>query len=122
MQHYIITFTEQCLKTSEKYCYFSLPIERAKELIPLGLLSIDIHEDVIYKFSTKMFDEDTYTIHKVVHNLRIKCEVDDWLKDIGAEYVSHIKNTKMKNKDELYVHAIGSFGLEVSDTNPKYRF
>jgi hypothetical protein len=125
MQHYVITFTEQHYGTTERYCYFSLPVKRARELIPLGLFNIDINEDVLYKISTKVFDEDIslkqYGTYRVVHNLRIKCEVDDWLKDIGAEHISYIKNTKGGEKDEVYICAIGSFGLEVSDINPKYK-
>ncbi len=118
MQHFLITFTDQQCGTSKKYCYFSLSIERAKELMPLRLLNMDIHEDVIYKITTRVFFEGIY---RIVHNLRIKCEVDEWLKEIDAKCVSYIKHVKVENKDEVCVRAIGSFGLDLSDVNPEYK-
>jgi len=132
MQHYIVTFTGEIRskkdvnerrKIDEElvYCYFSLPIERAKELIPLQLLNIDVHEGIIYGISTKIFDEG---IFRVVHNLRVKCEVGGWLKDIGATYIHYNDNIKLENSklgDGKYIYAVGLFTLELSESNPKYK-
>lgn len=125
MQHYVITFSGYTGKFEDakiyNYCFFSLPTNRAQTLIPLKLHQIDIHEETIYSISTKTLDEGVFCI---IHALGIWAQVEDWLVDIGAQFIVYSNKIGLKiiqgKPTPKYVRAIGSFDLALSPRNPKY--
>jgi len=128
MQHYVINFKGRS-DTGEitgvyAYAYFSLPVKKTKTLIPFDLHGISIHEDLIWRIVSKIFDATDHSaaIFRILENVNIREQISEWLISISAEgvyYIDTISIDTRKYKLPKYMQGIGCFELELSSTHPR---
>lgn len=123
--HYTIKFRGKLYPDDDvrafNYCYFSLPVERSKQLIPLNLHNIIICNEKIVSIDSKIFDEGIYRISPMIN---IKLQVDDWLRLIDAQFIHYTEKVgllhRAPNDSHRHIIGCGEFDIELSDRNPMY--